>query len=169
MYRGILQLKTNTSILQKNKSFSNKTCYGLTALFLKTKTYFVNKQINKIYIYIYAAMIRKIFLSKFWFSWSTLKDPTTSLRIIRKTTYLLSHFHDYRKFHHSFLSCFYHYILLSHLSKKFICWGNLRILISLKQHTFNIKYYLHKKYLHKRFKSFWIIFKKRKYSIKQLR
>ena len=52
MYRGILELKNDTSILRKNGSFSNKTCCGLTALFLKTKIYFcrcnfVNKQINK--------------------------------------------------------------------------------------------------------------------------
>ena len=52
MYRGILQLKYDTSILCKNGSFSNKTCCGLIALFLKTKIYFcccnfVNKQTNK--------------------------------------------------------------------------------------------------------------------------
>ena len=40
------------SILPKNGSFSNKTCCGLTALFLKTKIYFchcnfVNKQKKK--------------------------------------------------------------------------------------------------------------------------
>ena len=37
MYRGILELKNNASILRKNGSFSNKTCRGLTALFLKRK------------------------------------------------------------------------------------------------------------------------------------
>ena len=52
MYRGILELKSDNSILRKNSSFSNKTCCGLTALFLKTKIYFwrynfVNKQINE--------------------------------------------------------------------------------------------------------------------------
>ena len=52
MYRGILELKNDTSILCKNGLFSNKTCCCLTALFLKTKIYsdrcnFVNKQINK--------------------------------------------------------------------------------------------------------------------------
>ena len=52
MYRGILELKNDNSILRKNGSFSNKTCCSLTALFLKTKIYFcrcnfVNKQINK--------------------------------------------------------------------------------------------------------------------------
>ena len=54
MYRGIyIKLKTTLSILCKNCSFSNKTCSGLTALFLKMKIYFcccnfVNKQITKI-------------------------------------------------------------------------------------------------------------------------
>ena len=52
MHRGILELKNDTSILRKNGSFSNKTCCGFTALFLKTKIYFsrcnfVNKQISK--------------------------------------------------------------------------------------------------------------------------
>ena len=40
MYRGILELKHDTRILRKNGSFSNKTCCGLTAFFLKTKIYF---------------------------------------------------------------------------------------------------------------------------------
>ena len=40
MYREILELKNDTSILHKNGSFSNKTCCGFTALFLKTKIYF---------------------------------------------------------------------------------------------------------------------------------
>ena len=53
MNRGILELKNGTSILLKNGLFSNKTCCALTALFVKTKTYFFrcnfgNKQINKI-------------------------------------------------------------------------------------------------------------------------
>ena len=52
MYRGLLELKNDASNLRKNGSFSNTTCCGLTALFLKTKIYFcrcnfVNKQINK--------------------------------------------------------------------------------------------------------------------------
>ena len=52
MYRGILELKNDTNILRKNGSFSNKTCCGLAALFLKTKIYFcrcnfVNKQTHK--------------------------------------------------------------------------------------------------------------------------
>ena len=50
MYRGILEL-IGTSSLHKNGSLSTNTCYGLTALFLKTKIYFhcckfINKQIN---------------------------------------------------------------------------------------------------------------------------
>ena len=53
MYRGILELENDTSILDKNNSFANKTCCALTALFIKTKIYFCrcnsgNKQINKI-------------------------------------------------------------------------------------------------------------------------
>ena len=52
MYRGILELQNDTSILRENGSFANKTCFGLTALFVKTKIYlyrfnFANKQINK--------------------------------------------------------------------------------------------------------------------------
>ena len=52
MYRGILELKNDSSILHKSDLFSNKTCCGLTVLFLKTKIYFcrcdfVNKQIDK--------------------------------------------------------------------------------------------------------------------------
>ena len=39
-YRGILELKRDTSILRKYDSFSNKVCCGLTALFLETKIYF---------------------------------------------------------------------------------------------------------------------------------
>ena len=54
MYRGIIQLKIDSSILHKNDSFTNKTCCGLSALFVKTKIYllfccnFGNKQIKKI-------------------------------------------------------------------------------------------------------------------------
>ena len=40
MYRGIVELKNDTSIIRKNGSFVNKTCYALTALFVKTKMYF---------------------------------------------------------------------------------------------------------------------------------
>ena len=45
--------KKGSSFLRKNGSFANKTCCGLTALFIKTKIYFyrcnlANKQINKI-------------------------------------------------------------------------------------------------------------------------
>ena len=40
MYRGTLELKNDTRIMRKNSSFSNKTCCGFTALFLKTKIYF---------------------------------------------------------------------------------------------------------------------------------
>ena len=52
MFRGILELKSDTSILHKNDSFANKTCCGLTALLVNTKIYFcrfnfVNKQIIK--------------------------------------------------------------------------------------------------------------------------
>ena len=49
---GIIELKNYNSILRKNGWFANKTCYSLTALFLKTRIYFcccnfANKQINK--------------------------------------------------------------------------------------------------------------------------
>ena len=52
MYRGILELKINTSILPKNVSFANKTCCAMTALFVEMKIYFCccnfgNKQINE--------------------------------------------------------------------------------------------------------------------------
>ena len=51
MYRGILELKNDTSILYKNGSFIYKTCCTLTGLFVKTKIYFCyynsgNKQIK---------------------------------------------------------------------------------------------------------------------------
>ena len=51
MYRGILELKNDTSTLRKNGSFANKICRALTALFVETKFYFCrrnfgNKQIN---------------------------------------------------------------------------------------------------------------------------
>ena len=52
MYRGIFELKNDISIFCKNGSFANKTCCGLTVLFIKTKINFfrynfTNKQINK--------------------------------------------------------------------------------------------------------------------------
>ena len=40
MYRERLELKNDTSILCKNGLFTNKTCWALTALFVKTKIYF---------------------------------------------------------------------------------------------------------------------------------
>ena len=48
MYRGILKLENDTSILRKNGSFANNAC----VLFVKTKFYlcrcnFAKKQINK--------------------------------------------------------------------------------------------------------------------------
>ena len=51
MYRGILGSKNNTSILHKNSLFADKTCCGLTALFVKTQIYFcrcnfVNKKVR---------------------------------------------------------------------------------------------------------------------------
>ena len=53
MYRKILDLKKDISTLRKNGSFRNKTCCGLTLLFVKTNIYvcrcsFGNKQIKKI-------------------------------------------------------------------------------------------------------------------------
>ena len=52
MYREILELKNNTGIFCKNDLFANKTCCGVTAMFVKTKIYFcrcnfASKQINK--------------------------------------------------------------------------------------------------------------------------
>ena len=41
MYRGVLGLKSYTSILRKNGSFTYKTCCSLTALFVKTKINFL--------------------------------------------------------------------------------------------------------------------------------
>ena len=51
MYGRTVELKNDTSILRKNGSFVNETCYALNALFVKTKIYFChcnsgNKQIN---------------------------------------------------------------------------------------------------------------------------
>ena len=52
LYRGIFQLKKDTSILSRNGSCANSTCCSLTTLFVKTKIDFcccnlANKQINK--------------------------------------------------------------------------------------------------------------------------
>ena len=52
MYRGMLELKNDTSISRKNGGFLNKTRCDLTALLVKTKIYFcrckfANKQVNK--------------------------------------------------------------------------------------------------------------------------
>ena len=52
MVRGILELKNDNNISPKNDSFANETCFGLTAMFVKTKfcfyrCNFANKQINK--------------------------------------------------------------------------------------------------------------------------
>ena len=40
MYRGIIELKNETSILCKSGLFANNTCCSLTALLIKTKIYF---------------------------------------------------------------------------------------------------------------------------------
>ena len=53
LYRGILELKRDISIMHKNHLFANKTCCGLTTLFVKMKIYFccynfANKQIKNI-------------------------------------------------------------------------------------------------------------------------
>ena len=56
-----------------------------------------------------------------------------------KNTYLHSHFHDVREFHHCFSSCFHDYFLRLHSSTTFPYSRNLKILISFKRHTFNIK------------------------------
>ena len=53
MYRGVIKLKNDTSILPKNGSFAKKTCCSLIVLFVKTKIYFfccnnfANKQMSK--------------------------------------------------------------------------------------------------------------------------
>ena len=61
------------------------------------------------------------------------------------------HFHDEREFHRCFSLCFHHYFLRRYSSKSFFYWRNLKILISLKRHTFSIKHYSHKRYLLIRF------------------
>ena len=48
-------------------------------------------------------------------------------------------------------TCFLDYFLHRHSSKNFLYRRNLKILVSLKQHGFNIKHYMHKTYLHKIF------------------
>ena len=51
MYRGILELKSDTSILHKNGSFANMIRCRLTALLVKTKIYiFFNNQQHEIKI-----------------------------------------------------------------------------------------------------------------------
>ena len=76
------------------------------------------------------------------------------LKNYQKNTYLHSHFHDEREFHHCFSSSLHDYVLRRHSSKTFLYWR--KILISLKRHTFNFKHYVHKTYLHKRFILFYI-------------
>ena len=65
-----------------------------------------------------------------FFSWNIF-----ILRIIQKThTFILSFYlHDEREFHHCFSSCFRLYLLRRHPFKTFLYWGNLKILISLKE------------------------------------
>ena len=41
MYRGIIELKNDTSILWKSGLFANNTCCGLSALLIKTKIFVV--------------------------------------------------------------------------------------------------------------------------------
>ena len=58
MYRKILELRNDTSILRKNYLFQNKICCALSALVIKTKIYFCrcnfgNKQITKIHSIIF--------------------------------------------------------------------------------------------------------------------
>ena len=81
------------------------------------------------------------------------------LKNYQKNTYLHSHFHDEREFHHCFSSSFHDYVLCRHSSKTFLYWR--KILISLKRHTFNFKHYVHKTYLHKRFILVYIQIKKK--------
>ena len=69
----------------------------------------------------------------------------------KNNTNLHCHFHDEREFHHCFSLCFHHYFLRRYSSKSFFYLRNLKILISLKRHTFSIKYYSHKRYLLIRF------------------
>ena len=57
----------------------------------------------------------------------------------------------WEEFHHFFSSCFHNYSLHHHSSKTFLYWQYLKILISLKHYIFNIKHYLRKSYLHKKF------------------
>ena len=57
-------------------------------------------------------------------------------------------------------TCFHDYFLHRHSSKSFLYRRNLKILVSLKQHSFNIKHYMHKTYLHKIFILVYIQIKK---------
>ena len=88
----------------------------------------------------------------YWFKppWLLFSWNIFILRIIQKNMYLHSHFHHQMKFNHCFSSCFHHHFLLHHTQKTFLYCGNLKILVSLKQHNFNIKHYLCKNYLLKR-------------------
>ena len=54
-------------------------------------------------------------------------------------------------FHYGFIGPFHQYFLRRHFSNTFLYRRNIKIFISLKRHTFNIKYYLRKSYLYKRF------------------
>ena len=73
-----------------------------------------------------------------------------------KNTYLHSHFCKERILHHCWSSCFHDYVLHSHSLKAFLYWQNLKILISLKRHSFKVKHYIHKTYYVKC--SFWFKF-----------
>ena len=66
-------------------------------------------------------------------------------------TYLHSHFYTERIFHHCWSSCFHDYVLHRHSLKAFLYWQNLKVLISLKRHSFKVKHYIHKTYLRKMF------------------
>ena len=57
-------------------------------------------------------------------------------------------------------TCFHDYFLHRHSSKNFLYRRNLKILVSLKQHSFNIKHYMHKTYFHKIFILVYIQIKK---------
>ena len=53
--------------------------WKIDKLLLKTK-YIVKQRIYKLSNDIYAAMIRKVFLSEFWFQWNMPKDLSISLK-----------------------------------------------------------------------------------------
>ena len=85
----------------------------------------------------------------------------------KKNTYLHSHFHEERAFHHCFSSCFYHFFLHCHSSKTFLYWRNIKILIPLSD-TFNVKHYIHKTYLNKKLIWVYIRITKLQYSKQKL-